>query len=163
MPCGIYWHRAELVLTWAARLWSIPTLILILGLIYGSISRAPDSRDFLDYITLLLAPGGVCLGILLGWRWQGFGGVVCSVSMIGFYFALRSRETLFPWEPYFLFFAVPGLLFFSSWLLECRRRRGIKVGRFMFPQEKGGAGLPQEKGSFVSLSKKDAPGGKIDG
>ena len=113
-------HRIALFIRRIAKIWSILSLILITAIIVGEIvsphSLPPSS--FRDIIGLVLFPFGVCLGMLLAWRWEGLGGIISVACFFGFYSALWLFDRRLPRGPYFALVAAPGLLFLVSYLLD---------------------------------------------
>ena len=60
------------------------------------------------------------VGLWVGWRWEGVGGILVLAGMAGFYL-LHFAQTgfgRFPRGWVFPIFAVPGLLFLLCWLLR---------------------------------------------
>ena len=53
----------------------------------------------------------VWLGLLLGWKWELYGGLLTVGGMAAFYLLNYVFSGTFPRGPFFLLFASPGLLF----------------------------------------------------
>jgi hypothetical protein len=115
------YHAASLV-KWVARIWSIPAICFIAVILVGEIvsPHAPPPISVRDAIGLSLFPSGVFLGILLAWRWERLGGIICVASFFGFYATCWLFDGRLPRGPYFAFASAPGLLFFVSFLLDRR-------------------------------------------
>ena len=102
---------------WAARIGSLISIGLLLAFVFGE-GGDPAALAPLDWLGLALFPGGVILGMLVGFWREGWGGAMTLVSILAFYglqFALSGR---LPGGPYFLAFALPGLFFGVSWWLH---------------------------------------------
>jgi len=72
---------------------------------------------------LLAAPFGVCwLGLCLGWRWQGWGGLLVVAGAVSFYFAHFAVTGFgrFPRGWAFPALAGPGVLLLLSWFWRRR-------------------------------------------
>jgi len=67
-------------------------------------------------VLMMFAFFALWLGLLLGWKWELFGGLLTLCAVIVFY-ALNFLFTgIFPRGPFFLIFAFPSLLFiFCGW------------------------------------------------
>jgi len=62
-------------------------------------------------------PVGVCLGMILAWRWEGLGGRVSVASLAAFYLVRRLSSPGFPRGFAFSALAAPGFLFLLCWRL----------------------------------------------
>lgn len=109
------------VIRWTARVWSIASFGFVVLMVVGEIvlPHAPAPSGLRDWVGLLLFPVGVCVGMAVGWRWQGIGGGIAVACLIAFYAALRLWDGRFPPGPYFVLVAAPGILFLLCWLLSC--------------------------------------------
>ena len=106
---------------WIARLWSIASVGFILLMFIGSGLEEgfnPAQFTFRDLVGLFFFPFGVCLGMILAWRWEGLGGGITVGSLLAFYAALRVMDGRFPRGPWFALLAAPGILFLVCWLLS---------------------------------------------
>ena len=101
---------------WTARVWSIASLGFVLLMAVGELlhPHAAAPATVRDLVGLLLFPGGVCVGMVLAWRWEGLGGGVTVGSLLAFYAWLRILDGRFPRGPYFALVAAPGVLFLLS-------------------------------------------------
>lgn len=97
---------------WAARLSSLASLGLLTWFLFSG-GAAPTVNEG---IAMALFPGGVMLGMLLGWWREGLGGLLTVASLAGFYawMAIVGGRAS---GPYFLLFAAPGFLFLAAWLM----------------------------------------------
>ncbi len=104
-----------LVLRWTARATSVAS-ILLLGMFAfgGSEAFTPTATEA---VALAFFPGGVALGMLLGWWREGLGGLITLISLGLFYAWLIALGGHAPRTPLFLIFSSPGLLFLACWLL----------------------------------------------
>ena len=60
---------------WVARVWTIASIGFVLLILVGELlfPHAPLPM-FRDLVGLFFFPFGVCVGMLLSWRWEGLGG-----------------------------------------------------------------------------------------
>jgi hypothetical protein len=106
---------------WLARLSALAMAGLILLLAVGEGSHPAKLR--LPELILFVPFFVTWLGLFVGWRWEGLGGILVLVGMAGLYlthFALTGFGR-FPHGWAFPAIAVPGLLFLLCWYL---RRKG---------------------------------------
>jgi hypothetical protein len=115
-------HRIKLgmvglIIRWIARVWSIASVGFVLLILVAELlfPHAEASFTFRDLVLLLFFPFGTCVGMIVGWRWEGLGGAITVGSLIAFYAALRIMDGRFPGGPYFALVAAPGFLFLLSW------------------------------------------------
>ena len=75
------------VIRWAARVWSIASFGFVALIVIGEIVQphAPAPSVLRDWVGLLLFPIGVCVGMVVGWRWEGIGGGITVACLIAFY------------------------------------------------------------------------------
>jgi hypothetical protein len=102
-------------LRWTARVLSILAVGVVLLFAFGeelNLARF-SSRDLLLFVFF---PVGVCLGMVLAWRWEGLGGGMTVASLAAFYLVHRLLSAGSPRGLAFLVFAVPGFLFLVCWL-----------------------------------------------
>ena len=115
-PAGPLNHplAALLVLRWIARILSLLVLGLVLMFAFG---EKLDLARFTprELMLSLFFPLGLCLGLALAWRWEGWGGALAVASMIAFYLADRLMSGSFPRGVFFPSLAVPGSLFLLCW------------------------------------------------
>jgi hypothetical protein len=104
---------------WIAKVWGIASVGLVLFILIGEAfhptAPLPTSQEWLG---LFFFPLGVCLGIIVAWRWEGLGGGITLGSLLAFYAWLRVVRGRLPGGPYFTLIAAPGILFLVSWLLS---------------------------------------------
>ena len=116
--------RATLIIRWIARGWSILSMGFVALILVGEVvfphAPLPTPRDL---IGLFLFPFGVCVGMILAWRWEGLGGSITVGSLIAFYAALRIMNGRFPRGPYFALVSAPGALFLISWAITRAQKK----------------------------------------
>jgi hypothetical protein len=106
-----------LYLRWAARLTSLCSLAM-LGLFLQDFDPSKIRPN--EWVGLAFFPFGLMIGMVLGWKWPGVGGLVGLGSLAGFYlvYGLVLAER-FPTGPYFALFAFPALLFaLEAWFTK---------------------------------------------
>jgi hypothetical protein len=109
------------VIRWVARVWSIASIGFVLLMFVGSALAEginPAQFAFRDLVGLFFFPLGICLGMMMAWRWEGLGGGITVGSLLAFYAALRVMDGRFPRGPWFALVAAPGVFFLVSWLLS---------------------------------------------
>jgi len=119
-------ERGVTIVRWSARGWSIASVGFVLLMFVGSgLAEGfnPAQFAFRDLVGLFFFPFGVCLGMILAWRWEGLGGAIAVGSLLAFYAALRLMDGRFPRGPWFALVAAPGLLFLVCWLLSQDMRK----------------------------------------
>ena len=104
---------------WIAKSWSIASVGFALLMVAGEVlfPHAPPPATLRDFVGLLFFPFGVCVGIILGWRWEALGGSIAVGSVLVFYGAMCAMDGRFPRGPYFALLAAPGVLFLVSWAM----------------------------------------------
>jgi len=102
------------VLRWSARVLSILAIGTVLMFAIGEGMGFP--HDARDLVLGLFFPFGICLGMLVAWRWEGAGGALTVASLAAFYLANRLFSSSFPRGFGLLIFASPGFLFLACWL-----------------------------------------------
>jgi hypothetical protein len=60
---------------------------------------------------MMVAFAAVWLGLVLGWRWELYGGLLTLCGLTAFYVLNYAFSGTFPRGPYFLILASPSLLF----------------------------------------------------
>jgi FKBP-type peptidyl-prolyl cis-trans isomerase FkpA len=103
------WTR---LVRWAARVWSIASIGLLLGFVVGE-GINPTTRT--ESLGLLFFPLGISVGMILGWWREGIGGIITVGSLLVFYGIHISSTGTLPRGWAWLAFAVPGFLFLLSW------------------------------------------------
>jgi hypothetical protein len=69
-----------------------------------------------ELVLFVFFPLGVCLGMVVAWRWEGLGGGITMASLAAFYLVNRLLSSSFPRGLAFVALAAPGLLFLLCWL-----------------------------------------------
>jgi hypothetical protein len=102
---------------WVARIGSIASGALLLAFVFGE-GVNPATLTIEEWLGLAFFPGGIILGMIVGWRREGWGGAITLLSLLGFYALQYALTSEMPRGPYFFAFALPGLLFGISWWLH---------------------------------------------
>lgn len=113
--------NAVVVMRWFARVWglAIVALVVLFAAMYAVSPDAPPPTPS-DWVGLALFPVGVCVGLVLAWRWEGLGGAITIGSYVAFYLWMYLSGGGFPSGPYFSLAAVPGALFLMCRFLSRR-------------------------------------------
>lgn len=110
-------------LRYLARGWSLLSLGFTLLIFIGEGLSADAVRPTAnEWIGLAFFPGGVCLGLLLAWRYEWEGGTLALFSLAAFYVWNNTQQGRWPDGPFFILVAMPGLLFI---LINILNRRAI--------------------------------------
>ncbi|MGB8266460.1 MAG: hypothetical protein WCE44_09080 [Candidatus Velthaea sp.] len=108
-----------LALQWLARALSLAAVGVVLSFAIGGGSFSQLSRFTASELVLFaFFPLGVCLGMVVAWRWEGVGAAITIASLGAFYAAHRLLSPGFPRGFAFVALAAPGLLFLLHWLLK---------------------------------------------
>ena len=115
-------NRTANIIRWIARIWGSISMLFLLFMfgahIIGSLSGEGEGEGFgfgstIDNITFLFFPFSTVLGLALAWKWEGLGGLITVLGMIGFHFI---RPDLI-FDPMIDGLAFPGLLFVIYWIM----------------------------------------------
>ncbi len=112
------------VLRWSARGLSILAVSIVLLFAFGEGLNLAHFTNR-ELTLFLFFPLGVCLGMIVAWRWEGSGGGITIASVAAFYLLHRLQSSNFPRGFAFLALAAPGLLFIlcSLWARSNREPR----------------------------------------
>ncbi len=127
MNCPLTNHLFPLTaLRWSARMLSIFSVGVVLLFVFG---EGFNLAHFTvrELILSLFFPLGVCLGMILAWRWEGWGGGITVASLAAFYLAHRLMSPGFPRGLALVVLAAPGFLFLlcSLWSRSTTKQPGI--------------------------------------
>jgi hypothetical protein len=112
------------VLRWSARVLSIFAVGAVLLFAFGEGLNLSHFTPR-ELVLFLFFPLGVCLGMILAWRWEGLGGAITVVSLAAFYLADRLMSSSFPRGIALAVLASPGFLFVLCRLCACRSSKGF--------------------------------------
>ncbi|WP_420632341.1 DUF7670 domain-containing protein [Candidatus Leptofilum sp.] len=118
--------RIVLFARWLARLGSLASLGLLLLFFFGEEMNFATLTPT-EIWGLLFFPLGITVGMLLGWRWEIFGGSVTILSLMVFYKVMYAASGEFPDGLWFLIFALPGFLFLFCGLRSRKPQQVIKT------------------------------------
>lgn len=96
-----------------ARIWSLASIAFVL-LFFAGEALMPSTAatpTHTEWVGLFFFPFGVCLGMILGWRNEGWGGAIAVASLGAFYVWNAVVRGRLPGGPYFILVAAPGFLF----------------------------------------------------
>jgi hypothetical protein len=102
------------VLRWSARVLSLLAVGVLLSFAFGMQLNLSQfaARELALFVFF---PLGVCLGLVLAWRWEGLGGGIAVASLAAFYLLHRLLSSGYPRGVAFAVLASPGLLFLLCW------------------------------------------------
>ena len=113
------------VIGWVARVLSVLgvgiILVFMIGEGFNLAQMTPQERLLVTFF-----PIGVCVGMVVGWFREGWGGTITALSLALFYVVHHAQRGHFPsgeGVPWFLIFSSGGLLFLVSWLYARFRAR----------------------------------------
>ena len=116
---------AAVVIRWIARILSIVSIGVLLLFFFGEADFSqPVQLTPREWIGLLFFPGAVVIGMIIGWWREGLGGGIAVGGLLVFYGWNLVAWGSFPSGPFFVMFALPGILFGLSWLLQ---RQQVKM------------------------------------
>lgn len=118
-------QRLTTIILWIARiLGSIIiafVLFFLIAHVFGNNESGEGFRDSKEIITFLLFPIGTVIGLAIAWKWEGLGGLITTVSMIGL---LILRPEL--WDSFFIVIPIiPGFLFIIYWFIS-KNNKNVK-------------------------------------
>lgn len=106
--------KAVTVLRWTGRIWSLASLAFLISFALGN--RATPTGS--EVVGLVLFPGGVAAGLVIGWWREGAGGATAVMSLAAFYAWSLLFHGGVPHGPWFLLVAAPGPIFVICALLQ---------------------------------------------
>ncbi|WP_436714445.1 hypothetical protein U8335_15270 [Roseiconus lacunae] len=89
------------------------SVVSIALLVAGSFGNK-NLPNLTEAVGLLLFPGGIVAGMMIGWRKEFIGGCITLVSLLAFYVWCTFFGGGFPTGPYFFLFSLLGLLFLAA-------------------------------------------------
>lgn len=98
------------VVRWAARIWSVASLMFLSALIFGG-DEGGTWPTAMEWIGLAFFPGGIIVGLLIAWWKEFLGGGIVVASLAGFYAWHFVDAGKFGAGPWFVLAAAPGFLF----------------------------------------------------
>ena len=111
-------ERIGRLLRWASRITSIPIMALVLTSLVPAITNFNVSAR--DDKAIAIALVGTAVGLLLGWKWAGIGGVI-TLASVGVMLS-QGDSWLYP-DPFSVAFGLQGLLFLISALVGASAHR----------------------------------------
>jgi len=116
--------RTVRIVRWIARVSSGLTAGLILLIFIGD-GLAEGFEPILHLsvreTAMMTAFVALWLGLLLGWKWEFYSGLLTVCGIVAFYLADYLFSGTFPRGPYFLIFASPSVLFLYCGLQTMKR------------------------------------------
>jgi hypothetical protein len=117
-------------LRWTARLLALmlASLVLLMAIGEGFNPGRLTTAELILTVPFFV----VWIGLLLGWRWEGIGGILVVAGVAGFYLIHFAQTGFgrFPMGWVFPMMAAPGVLFLVCWWLR-RQRRPIIDGQLI--------------------------------
>ena len=110
------------IIRWIARVLSIVSIGILLMFFIGEKFNLVQ-LNVQDRILFLFFPFGITIGMILAWRWEMLGGTITFASLLSFYTVHFIVSNKFPGGPYFLIFALPGIIFMLCGILAYERKK----------------------------------------
>ena len=105
------------------RLVARATSLLSLGMLVLFAFSGGNWPTPFEWLMISFFPVGVAVGIVLAWHREVLGGAVTLVGLAGFYAIAAGADASRPLGPWFVVFALPGLLLLACGLLTPRAPR----------------------------------------
>jgi len=106
------------VVRWSGRVLGILSICTILLFVFGE-KGTTTNIALKEWIGFLFFPIGIFIGILIAWRNEIAGGVVCIASLVCFYFIYSLLlNGHFPQGMAFLVISIPGFISLLSGVLH---------------------------------------------
>ena len=95
-------------------------VIFVFIIIMETIDQHGGEASPRDLVLVAFIPVGTFLGMALAWRWEGLGGVISTLSVLGFYVAMFILDGDLPQAGILILLPliIPGVLFLISWALH---------------------------------------------
>lgn len=104
------------IVRWSARILSIASIVMLLLFLFGEGDPSEIGQITLrEWVLFAFFPFGVMAGMIIGWWREGLGGAITTGSLVLFYVMNLALHGDMPGGPYFVIFALPGLLFLVCW------------------------------------------------
>ena len=124
MRCSVQvkpWGVAAGAVRWIARVGSVASVALLLQFLFGGGEAGTPTAS--EAVALAFFPIGVTVGMALGWWREWWGGLLTAGSLGAFYLWIVVQGGQVPSGPYFVLFALPGLLWLlSAWIAHAELR-----------------------------------------
>jgi hypothetical protein len=108
-----------------ARISSIVIVAFLLLMFVGQAiapTQQSSSMTSPEALGLLFFPIGLCLGLILAWKWEKAGGIIAIASMGAFQLTIKDAPL------WMLGLAAPGLLFIACWISSRDLERKLEDG-----------------------------------
>jgi hypothetical protein len=113
-------------LKWIARILSVVSIFMLAGsFAYEDI--VTESMTFKELTMLLCFPVGVIFGMIIAWWWEGIGGGITLMSLIGLYIFSYIFFGVFPEGNEYVKYSSPGMffIFYSLITYNARHRNDL--------------------------------------
>jgi len=118
--------RVATIIRWIARIWGglcLFFLIFMVGAhVIGAISGTSDGAGFSstqELISFLFFPISIMIGLGLAWKWDGLGGLITILGIVGFH--IVRPDLIF--DPMIDGLAAPGIFFIIYWFMTKDQRK----------------------------------------
>ena len=116
------------IMRWVARVWGVISLLFIGTLVFAELlNPSSGPPQGMEWVMLALFPTGVLLGIVLGWRWELWGGIISVASFLAFYAIEFAMSGDLADGPFFLLVAAPGFLFLWCGIVNKRSTQPLPL------------------------------------
>lgn len=110
-------------LTFTTRAWSfVISLIAILYMISSKFGFADGQESLTETLTFLFFPLGTCTGLMIGWKDEKWGGIISTLSLIGYFSIAHQLLNDFV---FVFFISTPAILYLVIYYLKLREGRRL--------------------------------------
>lgn len=110
----------QTIILWAARIMAGSVLLFVLYMVGAQVVGINEASKGFQSATevamFLCFPIATCIGLFLAFKWEGLGGFISTLSLIGL--AILNQQAFSGSTPFFIIFSIPGLLFMIYWLFQ---------------------------------------------
>jgi hypothetical protein len=114
-------NKSSKIIRWLARIYGSISLLFLIFMVgahvIGAISGTNDGAGFnstQELISFLFFPISIMIGLGLAWKWDGLGGLITILGIVGFHIF---RPDLIS-DPMIDGLAAPGIIFIIYWLIN---------------------------------------------
>ncbi|MBT8287509.1 MAG: hypothetical protein HKN00_09115 [Flavobacteriaceae bacterium] len=114
-------RKTAKIILWIARVWSLLSLFFMFWMVGAHFIEALSENgggisfnSSRESISFLFFPVCIMIGLLLAWKWEGLGGLITVLGIVGFH--IIRPDLIF--DPMIDGLAAPGLIFLLYWLIN---------------------------------------------
>lgn len=113
-------NMTVIIMRWIARILGSAGVALVMLFVIAHLfnPEGSGSPTFGEAVGLFFFPFGVCLGLIIAWKWEGLGGMITIVSIVGFHLTMLAVGGSLDINLFIDALAAPGFLFLIAWFLS---------------------------------------------